>query len=187
MFMKINILRDFIVALCFVLLLLLIGLKLRDDAAKSFTGHYRVVDGDSLTLGKVRFRLLGIDAPEFSQTCMRDGQPWPCGEEARTRLADYFASGEIACRGGMKDKYQRLLVTCFKQDLNINRDMVRLGMAVSFGDYQAEERQAQDGRAGLWASDFVRPIDWRRTHKGEFADEAPTMPPFLQSLFGGSN
>lgn len=185
--MKFNLLRDCVVALCFLILLLLIGLKLRDDAAATFTGHYRVVDGDSLALGKMRFRLLGIDAPELSQTCMRDGQAWACGEAAKKRLGGYFADGGIDCKGGRKDKYQRLLVTCFKQGLNINREMVRQGMAVTFGDYEAEERQARERRAGLWASDFVRPGDWRRVHKGGFADEAPETPSLLRRLFGGRN
>lgn len=182
--MKISILRDGGVAACFLVLLFLISQKIEADALKTFTGRYRVVDGDSLALGKARFRLLGIDAPELSQICRRDGTPWNCGETAKQRLAALIGAGNIDCKGGHKDKYGRLLVTCFAGGVNVNREMVRVGMAVTFGGYEAEERKARDAHAGIWASDFIRPADWRRTNKAG-VDEEPGEPAFPWSLFGG--
>jgi endonuclease YncB( thermonuclease family) len=185
--MKINILRDVGVAICFLVLMLLIAMKVNDDAAKTFTGRYRVVDGDSLALGATRLRLLGIDAPELSQVCTRQGAPWRCGEAAKERLIAFVGAGDIECKGGRKDKYQRTLVTCFNKGLNINREMIRLGMAVTFGDYETEERKAKEAHAGLWASDFTRPVDWRRAHKAGLADEGPHIPSFLERFFGGDS
>ena len=41
-----------------------------------------VSDGDTLTLDGTKFRLDGIDAPEFNQICLDEkGQPWKCGLE----------------------------------------------------------------------------------------------------------
>jgi endonuclease YncB( thermonuclease family) len=182
--MKFNALRDGGVAVCFILLLLLIAIKVQTDAARTFNGRYRIVDGDSLALGGERFRLLGIDAPEFSQICTRDGKPWRCGEAARAALAA-LAGGTIDCKGSSRDKYRRLLVTCFSKGVNINRQMVLRGMAVDFGGYEPEERQARDAHAGLWVSNFSRPADWRRAHKAGLADDAPHAPSFLRKLFGG--
>jgi endonuclease YncB( thermonuclease family) len=184
--MKINILRDGGLAACFLVLMFLISQKIEADAVKTFTGRYRVVDGDSLALGKTRFRLKGIDAPELSQVCQRDGRPWNCGEAAKEHLSTFIGTGNVDCKGGRRDKYGRLLVNCFADDLNINREMVRVGMAVSFDDYEPDERKARDARAGIWASDFTRPVDWRRANKAGM-DEEPHAPSFPWNLFGGGS
>jgi endonuclease YncB( thermonuclease family) len=185
--MKINFLRDGGVSICFLVLMLLIAMKVDNDATRTFTGRYSVVDGDSLALGGTRLRLLGIDAPELSQVCTLHGAPWRCGAAARERLAAFVAAGDIACKGSRRDKYERTLVTCFNKGLNINREMVRLGMAVSFDDYETEEKAAKKAHAGLWASDFTRPVDWRRTRKAGFEGEAAHTPSLLQQLFGGDS
>jgi endonuclease YncB( thermonuclease family) len=183
--MKFNILRELGVAVCFIVLLLLIGIKIKEDAARTFTGRYRVVDGDSLALAKTRFRLLGIDAPELSQTCARKGEQWNCGAEAKQALASFVVDNKVECKGSRTDKYHRLLVTCFGNGIDINREMVLRGMALAFGDYQTEENKARDAHAGLWAGDFVRPGDWRRAHKASMEDEPSHGPSLLERLFGG--
>jgi endonuclease YncB( thermonuclease family) len=181
--MKIRWLRDSILALCFLLLTFLIGEKVKDDASRTFTGSYRVVDGDSLALGKTRFRLLGIDAPELSQVCQREAKPWRCGDAARLALSDLVSAGAFDCKGGRTDKYRRLLVTCFSKGIDINRQMVLRGMAVSFGGYDAEESSAKGRHIGIWASQFIRPVEWRRSQKAGM-EEAPHMPSWLDKLFG---
>ena len=184
--MKFNALRNGVAVISCLLLTVLVADKFEVDEAKTFTGRYRVVDGDSLALGKTRFRLLGIDAPELSQTCTRSGQSWQCGAEAKQSLAS-LSSGDLDCKGRRRDKYGRQLVTCFRGELNVNRELVLRGMAVSFGDYEAEERRAREAHAGVWAGDFARPGEWRRSHKAGFEDEAPHMPSFLRQFFGGES
>lgn len=50
--------------------------------AQVHLGRAVAVDGDSLNMGDMRFRLLGIDALEARQACTRRGEAWACGEEA---------------------------------------------------------------------------------------------------------
>ena len=131
-------------------------------------GAFRVLDGDSLELGDQRYRLQGIDAPEYTQTCRRNGAGWPCGREAARQLRRLVGQGRdrggIACSGGEIDKYGRLLVVCRRGEADINRQMVLEGWAVSFGSYEAEERLARQNGSGIWAGDFERPRDWRELH-----------------------
>jgi endonuclease YncB( thermonuclease family) len=183
--MNFKALRDGVVAVCFLVLMILIAIKVETDAAKTLTGRYHAADGDSLNLSGDRLRLLGIDAPELSQVCKRDGAPWRCGEAARAQLASLVSDGKTVCKGGKEDKYKRLLVTCRDGDLNINREMVRIGLAVAFGDYEAEEEAARGAHRGLWASSFEEPSDWRRRHSAAIETESPHAASFLQQLFGG--
>ena len=48
--------------------------------AETLSGPVRVVDGDTLELGKERIRLYGIDAPETKQLCKNNtGKDYACG------------------------------------------------------------------------------------------------------------
>ena len=42
--------------------------------AATVSGSAKVIDGDTLEVSGKRIRLFGIDAPEASQICERDGQ-----------------------------------------------------------------------------------------------------------------
>lgn len=56
-------------------------------AAAAPAGLGRAMDGDSLMVGETEVRLHGIDAPEYTQTCQRDGHAWDCGGEAAYQLS----------------------------------------------------------------------------------------------------
>lgn len=183
--MKISLLRDVGLAACCLVLLALIAMKVKSDAMQTLAGHYHVVDGDSLTLGGRRLRLIGIDAPELTQTCGPHATSWRCGEAAKTGLQDLVDRGAVTCQGNRNDKYGRLLVACTAAGLDINREMVRRGLAVSFGAYEHEEAQARVAHRGLWAAEFIRPVDWRRQHRSAREDE-PRRPSLLDWMFGGT-
>ena len=55
---------------------------------ETISGPVRVVDGDSLHVGTTEVRLFGVDAFEGRQVCVRDGNPWRCGEAAANQLRD---------------------------------------------------------------------------------------------------
>ncbi|MCD7110371.1 thermonuclease family protein [Rhizobium sp. DKSPLA3] len=133
---------------------------------ETVTGQPRVVDGDTLALGRDRIRLIGIDAPEGAQTCERDGETWACGQEARRHLARLIGTTAVLCEGRADDRYGRRLAVCAAGGEDLNARMVADGFAVAFGDYAAEEAEARANRAGLWAGTFDRPQDWRARHGG---------------------
>ena len=130
------------------------------------SGRARLIDGDSLRLGDLEVRLVGIDAPEGQQKCQKNGQDWACGTAARTALARLIAGRNIICRFEGRDKHQRMLGTCEVAGLNLNQAMVEQGFAVAFGKYNREERAAKTARRGIWAGTFQRPQDWRRRNLG---------------------
>jgi endonuclease YncB( thermonuclease family) len=181
--MKISRLREVVVAICFVLLLSLVVAKVERNNEQQLVGAFRAADGDSLVLGKQRLRLVGIDAPELSQTCTRAGVSWDCGRQARIALAERVRDRTTRCDGSRQDKYQRLLVTCRNGDGDINAAMVSSGMAVAFGTYESEEAAAKAAQRGIWSGTFVMPSEWRRREKSGRVEE-PHESSFFQRLFG---
>ena len=56
--------------------------------AGDLTGHARVTEDGSLSIGETQVRLWSIDAFETDQICHRfDGTVWQCGVMARMALA----------------------------------------------------------------------------------------------------
>ncbi len=127
------------------------------------TGAAYAIDGDTLFRSGERMRLLGIDAPEMSQTCTVDALPVPCGRHARAALAELVKRG-VSCRSRSRDAYGRALVTCRTREGDVSERMVALGHAIAAGCCRAQEVEARRARRGLWAGSFERPGDWRRAH-----------------------
>lgn len=133
-------------------------------------GDYRIVDGDTVHLGRTKIRLIGIDAPEKRQQCRTlDGQAWPCGQIATDTLMGMVdAAAGLTCIIDGKDRYQRSLGTCFAGKglggVNLQQALIRAGLAVAEYDeaYRADERAARAERRGIWNGCFTRPKDWRR-------------------------
>lgn len=130
------------------------------------------IDGDTLRTGGKDIRLLGIDAPELSQTCVDErGRPWACGREAHTRLRAFVMSGWLECKSSGADRYGRTLATCAAEGVaDVGEAMVRAGYAVSFmsSHYWLAELDARWNRRGIWRGTFDRPQAWRRaTRSGE--------------------
>ena len=129
-----------------------------------------VVDGDSLEKGHERIRLNGIDAPEYNQPCWDEkGVEYDCGAESTKFLKNLVKGKKIRCEYLKKDQYKRDLSECFAGDVNINKEMVAQGWAVSYdidGDgYPDEEKTAKEQKRGVWRGKFMRPELWRRLTK----------------------
>jgi endonuclease YncB( thermonuclease family) len=147
-------------------LLILLAARLDRVETRRTQGAAIVNDGDSITLGGERIRMRGIDAPEYTQTCRKDGADYPCGKLARQSLVRLIAGKPVSCTGWQHDRYGRLLGDCKAGDRDLNQTQVEAGWAVAYGDFETEEAAARAGKAGIWAGTFDAPQDWRETHHG---------------------
>lgn len=129
---------------------------------ETLTGFAKVIDGDSLRVAGGEVRLKGIDAPEGQQSCRRGNEDWPCGDVSRTTLQQLIGGRQVVCESDERDKHDRHLGRCSADGRSLNAAMVESGMAVSYGAYMDEQREAQKARRGLWSGEFQQPRDWRR-------------------------
>ncbi|MFC0588287.1 thermonuclease family protein [Novosphingobium aquiterrae] len=133
--------------------------------AQALRGTAVAVDGDSLEVGGTRIRLFGIDAPEFDQTCKRNGETWSCGKSAKDQLAALVAGQEIECQGQGVDQYGRVLAVCWAGRDELNEAVVTQGWAVAYRDfsdaYIPAETRAKASRLGIWSSTFALPSAYR--------------------------
>jgi endonuclease YncB( thermonuclease family) len=134
-------------------------------------GNATVRDADTLDIGAEKFRLLGIDALEYHQTCIHDGEtaPWPCGREAARALINHIRGKTVACIGEARDRYGRTLATCTIGEADIAEWLVQNGWAFDtgrfgLGDHTALEREAANAKRGAWSGSFDKPWEWRPEH-----------------------
>ena len=127
----------------------------------------RILDGDTAEIlyGQlpIKFRLEHIDCPE-----KRGKQPF--GNRAKIALSDLcFGQMVTISSDGKFDRNGRLIGVIFDKDsLNVNKEMVRLGMAWHFKKYSDDmsydmlEREARAAKAGLWSDpNPIAPWDYR--------------------------
>ncbi|AMY70050.1 thermonuclease family protein [Frigidibacter mobilis] len=128
--------------------------------AQTVSGKARIIDGDTVEVAGVKVRLYGIDAPEMSQSCTRNGRAWACGVWSRDVLAG-LARGGLSCEGREQDRYGRLVATCTGAGGDVAAQMVAQGAAFAYRQYSlnyvdAEKRAAIAG-IGLWDGEAERP------------------------------
>lgn len=157
--------RDYLTALAVLAAAALLAAIFSDYGAHSYRGPFHAVDGDSLKRGETRFRLIGIDAPEYRQTCGEPGEEWPCGRRARGVLDQMTASREAVCESDGVDRYDRILARCRRGELDINREMVARGLAIANGAFYRAERAARRDGLGIWAGSFEVPAEWRAANR----------------------
>lgn len=118
----------------------------------------RAVDGDTLVLSnKKTVRLIGINTPEKNQ---------PYYTEAKSALGELTTGKEIRLEKDMSDtdKYGRLLRYVYVDDIFINLEMVKSGLANSYAyppdtahqqEFLFAERAAREKGVGLWKKSDV--------------------------------
>lgn len=131
-------------------------------------GQASVIDGDTIEIHGQRIRLLGIDAPESSQTCSdARGKPYRCGQKAALALSDRIGRRTVSCEPRDLDRYKRVVAVCSIDATDLNAWLVSQGLAVAYRryshDYTAQEDAARAAGRGVWAGRFVMPAEWRRT------------------------
>ena len=71
-----------------------------------------------------------------------------------------------------KDRYQRVLATVYRSDLDVNAEQIKQGMAWVYRRYAKDaplypiEAEAKEQRRGLWRDrNPVPPWEWRKAHQ----------------------
>ena len=148
---------------------------------RNVSGRARILDGDTLELGKTRVRLHGIDAPESRQSCVVDGHRWACGEKATRALTERIGSRTVGCEERARDRYGRSVAVCRVAGEDLNAWMVRQGWALAYRRYSrayvGAEGTARAAKRGIWRGQFVAPWEWRRGVRLAGSRPASTEPP----------
>lgn len=144
-----------ILTVVLVLVGLRIAFRIWSQRERTVEGRLKLQDGDSLTIGEMRCRMAGIDAPEWNSS------GGLAARKALYRLIDDYGPVTYRVRG--RDKFGRRLVTLYGADgADLNKMMVAEGHARAYARYSwaylAAECRAKDAGLGNWRSgDFVAP------------------------------
>ena len=128
-----------------------------------------VLDGDTVAVlddldkAKFRIRLSGIDAPEKKQAF---------GTAAKKHLSDMIFGKMVSVRFKEIDRYGRIIGTIWIDGEDINRRMLRDGMAWHYShfdktpEYAEAERLARHEKRGLWIEkNQVHPHQFRKMNR----------------------
>jgi len=132
----------------------------------------QVIDGDTIHIGKLKYRFFGIDAPEIKQICEKDNTKIQCGVIAKSVLKNKIADKIPECIVKDKDRYQRLVAECFIGKESLSRFMVREGYAVAYTQYSKDfiedEKYAKENKLGIWSMNFQIPSEYRKLNKRNY-------------------
>lgn len=142
---------------------------------EAFAGEIRckviaISDGDTFTCldtkkNQIKVRMSSIDTPE-------SGQPY--GKKAKEILSNLIFSKTIDLKTEGADRYGRVIGHAYIGGVHINREMVALGAAWVYRQYNNDpslisiELAAKQSRLGLWSlpeADIVPPWEWRHLGK----------------------
>lgn len=141
----------------------------------------RISDGDSITvlcprnssssdkreIVKASIRIWGIDAPETKQA-----QWGTYSKEALTKLLPSGKNDTIEIKIRDKDQYNRYVSQLFFNQRDIGLEMVRLGQAVVYHQYNKDptypevQAQAKNAKRGIWKipGNQQDPASWRKVN-----------------------
>jgi endonuclease YncB( thermonuclease family) len=129
--------------------------------------NIQVIDGDTIHIGKFKYRFFGIDAPETKQICEKDNIKIKCGVVAKNVLKNKIGDKIPECIVKDKDRYQRLVAECFIGNESLSKFMVREGYAVAYTQYSKDfiedEKYAKENKLGIWSMSFQIPSEYRKS------------------------
>src|ERR1700739_756057 len=155
--------------------------------AADVSGVPKIREADSIQIGNSRIRLSGIDAPSVDQLCLNTkGERWSCGVAAREELIKHVENKSWTCHLGQTDRRGRALARCEGDGEDIQKWLGRWGWALSVArfshDYEADEKEAREARAGMWQGAFIAPWDWRVRNKKTTILRAAKPPPNAHAI-----
>ena len=108
----------------------------------------------------IKVRLISIDCPERKQ---------PYSAVATRFLSDYIFGNRVKVIVDSKDRYGRFLGWVYHEGKNLNKELLKAGLAWHFRRYSKDEElqdlqdKARANKVGLWKDkNPVPPWDWRR-------------------------
>jgi len=130
-----------------------------------FAQDLKVIDGDTIHIGKVKYRFHGIDAPEMSQICKIQNKNIKCGLLSKKKLLQKINNNKVDCKKKAVDRYKRIVAECFVNNQSLSSYLVKNGYAFAYKKYSKQfvedEMFAKKNRLGLWAMEFQYPWDYR--------------------------
>ena len=80
----------------------------------------------------------------------------------------------MTCEDLGRDRYKRMVARCTVAGEDLGQWMVAQGWAVAYYlfsyEYSRAEHRAESVRRGIWASEFVKPWEWRRGKRLDTVD-----------------
>ncbi len=158
---------------CFLIIFLLLFPSL------SYAGQFTVIkvsDGDTVQAQghdiEIKVRLVGIDAPELSRRKNQPGQPY--SQKSKKYLADLVLNKVVDIQGYGLDRYGRVLAVITLDGMNVNLEMVKVGLAEVYQGkppngfdlkpYRKAVKEARADKRGMWSQGdkYIGPKDWRK-------------------------
>ncbi|WP_298430941.1 thermonuclease family protein [uncultured Jannaschia sp.] len=147
-------------------------------AAETLSGPIRVIDADTIDIGAAaNIRLVGIDAAEGEQTCRDGAEILPCGRIATDAARALYQGLTARCSTEGRDRFDRYLARCRVGGVEMNAELVRLGLARVYRDdptYFEEQKEAVLMERGLWRYDMQDPAAFRAEARATRAGDAPS-------------
>lgn len=153
----------------FSLVLLVAALVLiRFLSVKDINGKVvSIQDGDTITVlqgsSTHRIRLQGIDCPEKGQAF---------GNVARQFTSDLAFGKKVKVKYEERDQYKRYLGTVYVGDRNLNKELLKAGLAWHYKEYSQDpvlaglEIKARLDKKGLWSDPrAIPPWEFRRSKR----------------------
>ena len=129
----------------------------------------KIVDGDTIHINKIKYRLHGIDAPEMKQLCKVREKNYQCGVKSKEFLVSLIGNQSVKCNQKDIDRYKRIVAECFVGQTNLNKELVKNGWALAYRDfskdYITDEEFAQENKLGIWRGTFIHPKKWRQMNR----------------------
>lgn len=177
------------------LALVLLSLPTLAEAA-DVTGVPKIRDANQVTIGNVRIRLAGSDAPGLDQLCLNaNGERWNCGIAAHDALVARTSDKTWTCRTQRTDRFGRAVAKCEADGEDVAQWLVKSGWALAYVRYSrmydADEKTAREAQVGLWTGAFVAPWEWRVRNKkagtlGAIKPKPETLPILFASASGAT-